>query len=231
MKKFKHYAAISLLLICISALLFYSHYLIFGQAETTSYYSFMSICLIPINILTVTIVFENIIEIKSKKEKMNKLNMLIGMFFSEFGYQLMHLIIKCDPTGKNLICCFDNLKNVELKLQNHKHNVDINKIDIYNLEDILLKNKETLINLMGNDNILEHETFTDLLMSIMHLRDEIIFMKHNTFDDNAMIHLQVDISRVYKNITMQWVKYLYHLEKNYPYLYKNAIQVNPFFYG
>lgn len=228
MKKFKHYATISLILIFISTIMFISHYLIFGQVENTSYYSLMSICLIPINILTVTIVFENIIEYKSKKEKMNKLNMLIGMFFSELGYELMHLIIQGDKDGKNLICCFDNLKDVEVKLINHKHFIDINQINIDTLEVIILKNKDILINLMSNDNILEHETFTDLLMSIMHLRDELIFMKNNNKDENSTIHLQVDITRVYKNITMQWVKYLYHLEKFYPYLYKNAIQVNPF---
>ena len=55
---------------------------------------------------------------------------------------------------------------------------------------------------MSNDNILEHDIFTDLLMSIMHLRDELIFMKNNNKDENTMIHLQVDIARVYKNITL-----------------------------
>ncbi|NKF07386.1 hypothetical protein J1C67_12415 [Clostridium gasigenes] len=228
MKNFKHYATISLALIFLSTIMYISHNLIFGQVQNTIYYSLMNICIIPINILTVTIVFENIIDHKSKKKKLNKLNMLIGMFFSELGYELMHLIIQGDKNGKNLICCFDNLKDVETKLITHDHLIDINQININNLEEILLKHRDILINLMSNDNILEHDIFTDLLMSIMHLRDELIFMKNNNKDENTILHLQVDIARVYKNITAQWVNYLYHLEKFYPHLYKTAIQVNPF---
>ena len=63
--------------------------------------------------------------------------MLIGMFFSELGYELMHLIIQGDKDGKNLICCFDNLKDVETKLINHDHLIDINQININNLEEII----------------------------------------------------------------------------------------------
>lgn len=228
MSNFKHYALISLILILTSAAMFLSHYLIFGQAVTTSYYSLMSVCLIPINILTVTIVFENIIEYKSKKDKMDKLNMLIGMFFSELGYDLMDLIIQADTEGANLISYFSDLKAIESKLKSHNHHINIDLIDIPALDKLINKNKNILVNLMSNDSILEHELFSDLLMAVMHLKDELLFAKTHNKDENSIHHIQGDIIRVYKNITLQWIKYIYHLEKFYPYLYKHAIQVNPF---
>ncbi len=85
MKKFRHYSIISLILIALSGIMFFIHYLIFGQGVNTAYYSFMNLCFIPINSLVVTILLENLIEYKSKQERMDKLNMLIGIFFTEVG--------------------------------------------------------------------------------------------------------------------------------------------------
>ena len=65
-------------------------------------------------------------------------------------------------------------------------------------------------------------------MSVVHLRDEIIFMEK---DDNLELninHLENDVIRVYKNISIQWISYLEYLNKSYPFLYNNAIRVNPF---
>lgn len=226
-----HYIKISLVLIFLTIILFLIHYLIFGQGYNTAYYSLMSVCLIPINILAVTIVFENILEYNSKKEKLNKLNMLVGIFFSEIGYELMRIIISSDANAKNLISSFSNLNEVEKIIKNHKHNINIHQIDIANLENLISDNNTILITAISNDNVLEHEIFTDLLMSIMHLKEELSFMKKNNLYDIDFQHLKIDIMRVYKNLTLQWIKYLYHLEKFYPYLYKNAIQVNPFIYN
>lgn len=226
-----HYIKISLVLIFLTIILFLIHYLIFGQGYNTAYYSLMSVCLIPINILAVTIVFENILEYNSKKEKLNKLNMLVGIFFSEIGYELMRIIISSDANAKNLISSFSNLNEVEKIIKNHKHNINIHQIDIVALENLISDNNTILITAISNDNVLEHEIFTDLLMSIMHLKEELSFMKKNNLYDIDFQHLKIDIMRVYKNLTLQWIKYLYHLEKFYPYLYKNAIQVNPFIYN
>jgi len=65
-------------------------------------------------------------------------------------------------------------------------------------------------------------------MSVVHLRDELVFMKDNETSDIDINHLKNDIMRVYKNITIQWVHYLEYLNKFYPFLYNNAIRVNPF---
>jgi hypothetical protein len=65
-------------------------------------------------------------------------------------------------------------------------------------------------------------------MSVVHLRDELDFIENNKNSEIDINHLKDDIIRVYKNITIQWVHYLEYLDKFYPFLYNNAIRVNPF---
>lgn len=228
MKKFNYYGVISLLLICSSAIMFYIHYLVFGQAENTAYYSTMSFCFIPINSLIVTIVFERLINYKEKNDRINKLNMLVGIFFNEVGCDLMKHFINADEGTSGLILKTDDLKIIEKKLNSYELDIDMNNIDIDSLKKLLINNSELLINLISNENIHLHETFTDLLMSVVHLRDEILFIEKHGYSDIDINHLQGDIMRVYKTINTQWVEYIKYLQKHYPFLYNNAIRVNPF---
>lgn len=228
MKNKKYYIVVSLILVGLSAIMFLIHYLVFGQAVNTAYYSLMNLCFIPVNSLVVTLILERLIDYKAKQERMEKLSMLIGLFFTEVGYKLMHLIIKADKGGKNSITSFNNLDEVKNQVEKHNYNINIEDIDLDRIMDILLNNSNLLVNLISNENITEHEIFTDLLMSVIHLRDEIVFYKNDKNNQLDISHLKKDILRVYKNIAMQWVDYLKYLNKSYPFLYDNAIRLNPF---
>ncbi|MEW9077146.1 hypothetical protein [Terrisporobacter glycolicus] len=228
MKNKKYYIVVSLVLVGLSAIMFLIHYLVFGQAVNTAYYSLMNLCFIPVNSLVVTLILERLIDYKAKQERMEKLSMLIGLFFTEVGYKLMRLIIKADKGGKNSITSFNNLDEVKNQVEKHNYTIDMKDIDLDEIKDVLLENSNLLVNLISNENITEHEIFTDLLMSVIHLRDEIIFYKNDKNNQLDISHLEKDILRVYKNIAMQWVDYLKYLNKSYPFLYNNAIRLNPF---
>ncbi|WP_419727050.1 hypothetical protein [Terrisporobacter petrolearius] len=228
MKNKKYYIVVSLILVGLSAIMFLIHYLVFGQAVNTAYYSLMNLCFIPVNSLVVTLILERLIDYKAKQERMEKLSMLIGLFFTEVGYKLMRLIIKADKLGKNSITSFNNLDEVKNQVEKHNYTIDMIDIDLDEIKDVLLENSNLLVNLISNENITEHEIFTDLLMSVIHLRDEIIFYKNDKNSQLDLSHLEKDILRVYKNIAMQWVDYLKYLNKSYPFLYNNAIRLNPF---
>ena len=228
MKKFKHYFIVSLALLALSSILFVVHYIVFGDGYNTAYYSLMNLCFIPINSLVVTIILENFIDYKAKQDRMEKLNILIGIFFTEVGSKLMHLIINADKDAKNSVVCFDNLDSVKKNLISHDYNIDIKDIDVDVIKVLLVENSTLFINLVSNENLHQHEKFTDLLMSVIHLRDEIIFMENDKYHELNINHLEHDILRVYRNITLMWVDYLEYLNKSYPFLYNNAIRVNPF---
>lgn len=102
MKNLKQHLKISLILFIISIVMFLLHYLMFGRLVNTLYYSLMNICFIPVNVLIVTFVFEELIEKHSKVERLSKLNMLIGVFFSDIGFDLLNLIVASDEKLKYL---------------------------------------------------------------------------------------------------------------------------------
>ena len=129
MKNLKHNLLVPFILICLSIIMFLVHYVIFGQLENTIYYSFMSLSFIPINILAVTLVFEKLVERRARLERVSKLNMLVGLFFSDIGFILLKLIVAGDEKIKSLGLDFNDLKFCRDKLNGHDHQVDFEKID------------------------------------------------------------------------------------------------------
>lgn len=229
MKDLKHYLLVSFILIFLSFIMFFLHYLAFGQLENTLYYSLMSLCFIPINILAVTLVFEKLVERRARFERISKLNMLVGLFFSEIGFVLLKLIVAGDEKIHALELDFSDLKTSDIKLKSHDHKLNFQKINYHELKKLVMESKDILSNLISNENLLEHETFSDLLMALMHLRDEIIFIKHKEqLSKEDCIHIEGDLIRVYKALTLQWINYLSHLKQFYPYQYNGAIKFNPF---
>ncbi len=228
MKNLKHHLFVSFILIFLSLLMFLIHYLIFGQLDNTEYYSFMNLCFIPVNILAVTLVFENLVERRSRLERLSKLNMLVGLFFSDVGFILLKSIVVGDEKVQSLQLDFTDLKTSSNKLKVHDHIVDFKKINYPELRKLVIGSRDLLSNLMSNESLLEHETFANLLMSLMHLRDEILFIQYMELTENDCDHLQGDLIRVYKDLTLQWIGYLSHLKQFYPYQYNGAIKFNPF---
>lgn len=229
MKNLKHYLFVSFILIFTSFIMFLFHYLMFGQLENTIYYSLMSLCFIPINILGVTLVFEKLEERRSKIERLNKLNMLVGLFFSDVGFHLLKLIAAGDTQINSLNLDFNDIKACTNKLAAYEHDINFELIDYSKLKQLVIGSREILSTLIANENILEHEIFTDLLMALMHLRDEILFIQHKEeLNHDDCIHLKGDLVRVYKTLTIQWVHYLSHLKQFYPFQYNSAIKFNPF---
>lgn len=202
--------------------------MIFKNTLDTLNDALINIAFIPIDILVVAIIFDNIIDFKNYKDRNNKLNMLVGLFYSEIGFQLMHYIIQGDEKAINLITDFSNINEIENLLRNHNYVVNIDNIDIQSINNLLYNNNSLLINLISNENVILYDDFTDLLIAVSHIRDEIIFIEKYSLLELGQDHIEEDIGRVYKIITLEWVKYIGYLEKTYPFLYHNAVRVNPF---
>ncbi len=80
-----------------------------------------------------------------------------------------------------------------------------------------------------NPNILEHETFTDLLWAVFHLAEELenrVDVKN--LSDTDYSHISGDMKRAYILLVSQWLNYMKHLKSAYPYLFSLAVRINPF---
>jgi len=86
-----------------------------------------------------------------------------------------------------------------------------------------------LLRLLENPNLLEHETFTDLLQAVFHLTEELTHREDvKQASDKDLEHLAGDIKRVYSLLVYEWVAYMEHLKAEYPYLFSLAMRTNPF---
>ena len=86
-----------------------------------------------------------------------------------------------------------------------------------------------MLNLLENPNLLEHESFTNLLWAVFHLTDELVHRSDlKKLPDSDYQHLAGDIKRAYHQLLIQWLDYMKHLKHDYPYLFSLAMRTNPF---
>lgn len=232
---------LSVILILSSIFLYITALLISGDVEHVIFYIIIDLAFIPLEVLIVVFVIEHIINKKEKETFLEKLDMIYGIFFSEIGNDLLIKIssINQDPltklcqietwTKKDYNQAYKNLKNHNLK---YKPYIPENEKDefIFNLKNNLTNKKEFLIGLIANPSIIERESFSELLLAIFHLIDELELKIENeniSIEDFNHI-IEDDLGRVYCMLVYQWIKYLEFLDKNHPYMKSLAIKNNPF---
>jgi len=85
------------------------------------------------------------------------------------------------------------------------------------------------LRLLENPNLLEHESFTELLWAVFHLTEELCSrVDLKQFPDADFQHLSGDIKRAYVLLIAEWLAYMKHLRDSYPYLFSLAARMNPF---
>lgn len=228
---------LGLLLIILSAALYLLHYGIFRDAHHIFIYLLGDIAFVPIEVLLVTLIVHELLNQREKRSRLEKLNMVIGAFFSELGTRLLILFSDFDPKldiiKRDLIITDewkeDEFERVEKELRRYHYDIEIKKVDLEHLRKLLSEKKEFLVRLLENPNLLEHEKFTDLLWAVFHLAEELSARKKiKDLPANDLEHIAKDIKRVYGQLVFQWLDYMKHLKANYPYLFSLAMRTNPF---
>jgi len=174
---------------------------------------------------------------REQKARLEKLAMVIGIFFSEVGTLLLTLFSDCDPDleqiRQDLIITGEwtdkDFKTVSKKLTSYDYEIDIQRVTLQELSDFLVSKRNFLLRLLENPALLEHETFTGLLHAVFHLTEELDFRDDvETLPDLDRAHLCGDMERAYRLLVVQWIDYMRHLKDNYPYLFSLAMRTNPF---
>ncbi len=174
---------------------------------------------------------------RNNEIRLQKLQMVIGLFFSEAGTGLIRFFAAADCHGNELaqILTLDNnwsardYQQALKELEGHLYKVDVECIDLDRLRAFLGEQSPLLIRLLESPYILEHESFTDLLIAVMHLKEEL--QHRETLDglpESDTDHLCGDIRRAYAQLVRQWLLYVQQLQRNYPFLYSLALRTNPF---
>jgi len=228
---------LALALVALSAALYLLHLTIFQDPYHIGIYFLGDLAFLPIEVLLVTLILHQLLELRDRKMKLEKLNMVIGIFFSTLGTPLLTSFSDRDPRmpelKKDLLISSSwsdgDFARVSRTLSNYSGSVSFNDIDLSRLKDFLASREDFLVRLLENPLLLEHELFTDLLQSVFHLSDELKHRKtFSTLPENDRHHISGDTSRAYRLLISQWLEYMHHLKDHYPYLFSLAVRTNPF---
>jgi hypothetical protein len=180
---------------------------------------------------------EHVVSERERAQRLRKLNMIIGVFFSEVGTHLIKKLSIHDPDIDHIRSALEvsnNWSDADFTqahgiLRHHEARFDSRSISLNELHGFLAHHKGFMLALLENPQLFEHDTFTNLLHAVFHLSEELIARERLTgLPQSDYNHLSGDINRVYGLLITEWLTYMQHLKKNYPYLFSLAMRMNPF---
>lgn len=235
MKKLNWRMKLGLGLAVATVVLLGIHYLIFHDWHHLAIYGMHDIAMMPLEVLVVTMILHSLLERRAHQEMLHKLNMVIGAFFSEVGTGLLHRAAGLDDNleirEQFLVSAkWDAARYDEAKRAAGKYDYTV-RADAAALEELrafVVAKRPFLLGLLQNPNLLEHESFTDLLWAVFHLSEE---LEHRTsfgdLPESDLRHLAGDIKRAYAALAVEWLDHVRHLQSAYPYLFSLAVRTNP----
>ena len=237
MKRLNWQVMLALSLIIMSLLLYLFHYAIFRDPHHIYIYLVGDIAFVPIEVLLVAVIVHQLLSNREKRVRLEKMNMVIGAFFSELGTTMLTFFSDYDPNldhiRRNLIVTNDwskeEFSRVSKLLKNYGCEIDIEKADLVYIRGFLAQKRDFLLRLLENPILLEHESFTQLLQAVFHLTDELENREElKQLPDSDRKHIAGDIKRAYALLIVEWLSYMKYARDNYPYLFSLAMRTNPF---
>ena len=229
---------IATILVTLSLTLYTVNFLIFHNAQNVLLLMLNGLAFLPIEVLVVTIIIDQLLAARDLQQKMEKLNMVIGIFFSHLGTPLLSTLAQGDPESAKL----SERLGSKSTLESHRSillayksgnppplGIDRERIDLVALKEFLNGQEDFLVRLVENPMVFEHESFTDLILAVDHLSQELKARPgFSELPPSDEAHLTGDIRRVYALLVPEWIKYMDYLRTHYPYLHSLALRTNPF---
>lgn len=228
---------IVLALIGFSILAYLIYLAAFHDLRSIFSYMVMNIGFLPIQVLLVSFIIDRLLMEREKRAMLEKLNMVIGAFFTEMGAVVLKSFITFDTNVDELrpsLLIRPTWSGAEFgkakqAVRDYECAIDSRSGDLAALQSLLLSKQGFLLRLLENPNLLEHETFTQLLWAVSHLTEELAYRPDlRGLPEADYRHLSWDIGRAYVPLISEWLAYTLHLQNNYPYLFSLLVRLNPF---
>ena len=237
MKRFRWRIILGLTLVLASAAIYWLQVWLCRRPGDTFFYTLQDFAFLPIQVLLVTLVINEMLILRERAALHRKLNMVIGAFFSEVGTSLLKLLSRFDAGSSEIaplvIVNADwsdrDFASNSMLIRRRDYAIDSRRGDLAGLRSALVEKRVVLLRLLANPSLLEHESFTEVLWAISHLAEELELRTDLTsLPDSDYDHLSGDIQRAYSRLLSEWVLYARHLKAEYPYLFSLVIRTNPF---
>ena len=234
---------LGILLLLLSFAIYTFAYFNFHEPDKVLFYIVIDLAFMPLDVLLVVIIVEGIINKKEKENILEKMDMIMSVFFSEVGTEILNKTSKLDLNIEKIHYVLDNIetwtdndfKRFLRKFRKSDYNFDLH-IDneerqefFIDLQQFLIEKRGFLIRLLENPNLMEKDTFSTLLLGFFHLDEELEKRDiGEKIPETDYIHLINDVDRVYSSLIYEWINYLHYLKVHYPYMLSLAVRTNPF---
>jgi hypothetical protein len=84
-------------LVTLSLVLYAVHYQLFHDEHHLFIFFLGDLAFVPVEVLIVSLIIDQMLQSREKQQRIEKLNMVIGTFFSNTGTQLLSLFAHADP--------------------------------------------------------------------------------------------------------------------------------------
>ncbi|MFC1909865.1 hypothetical protein ACFLXC_01045 [Chloroflexota bacterium] len=229
--------ALAVIFVLLSVIFYVVHYFVFHDVHHILIFMVGDLAFLPLEVFIVVLVIERILGRREKQAKLQKLNMVVGAFFSDVGnYLLRNLIEQFDNKQEishhlNISSSWTNKDFRKASYFAHQLPIDINcrRLDLDKLKEFLSQKRVFILTLLENPSLLENDRFTDLLWAVTHLDEELEARPSlNNLSDNDLNHIAGDIKRMYDHLASEWLIYTEHLKSRYPYLFSLSLRNHPF---
>ena len=234
------------ILLLVSFIAYIIAYFKLHDSEKVIFHLVVDLAFMPLDVLIVVLFVEGLISRKEKEKAHEKTDMITSVFFSKIGTVLLSKFSTSDINMDKIRQIVEDIEKwsekdfkkflKDFRSSDYEFYLEpecLEKQDFFiELQKLLIEKQDFLIRLIENPNLMEKDNFSDLILGILHLENEL--EKRNfekTITESDYNHLMGDISRIYSGLIYEWVHYLRHIKTHYPYMFSFAIRTNPFDYN
>lgn len=230
-------ARTALALVAVSLVVYLVDYALFRDLKGEALWLMYNLAFLPVQVLLVGLIMERLLARREKQSLRQKLNMVVGAFFSEVGTSLLAELTPSLADRDEVRTHFGlqgrwkaaDFDRAIAYARGMTVRVELGRLDLGDLRRRLVEHRSFLVGLLQSPILLEHQRFTDLLWAIFHLMEELEARPDLTTLTRADAdHLAADTRRVYNQLAAEWLAYAQHLQHAYPFLFSLVVRTHPF---
>jgi hypothetical protein len=235
MKRHRFLIVAAVVLIALTIAVYMVHYAIFRDTHHIFIYMVGDLAFLPLEVLLVALIIDRVLQWREKQAMLSKMNMVVGVFFSEMGTRLLGQLLPgfdrsqmISGLGVKAGWTTDDFRRATEFADKLRPQADCRAINLDVLKAFLSSERDLLLRLLENPNLLEHERFTDMLWAVSHLAEELEARPQlQDLPKSDEAHIGQDIGRAFTALAAEWLDYVQHLKAHYPYLFSLVLRTHP----